>query len=50
MNKHLIKLYKDSFLATCKKEGVPVIKPMTATSFQAMLNAGRREPEQEKEN
>lgn len=41
MSKHLIKFYNDSFLAACEKEGVPVIKPMTATSFQAMLNAGK---------
>ena len=40
MSRHLIKFYNDSFLAACEKEGVPVIKPMTATSFQAMLNAG----------
>jgi len=36
---HLIKYYKDSFLAACKTQQVPVIKPMTATEFQAMLYA-----------
>jgi hypothetical protein len=41
MNKHLIKFYKDSFLAACKTIGIPVIKPMRATAFQAMLNAGK---------
>ncbi len=41
MNKHFIKFYKDSFLATCKTTGVPVIKPMRAKAFQAMLNAGK---------
>jgi hypothetical protein len=41
MNKHLIKFYKESFLAACKTTGVPVIKPMRATAFQAMLNAGK---------
>jgi hypothetical protein len=30
---HLIKYYKDSFLAACKTQRVPVIKPMTATEF-----------------
>jgi hypothetical protein len=38
---HLIKYYKDSFLAACKTQRVPVIKPMTATEFQAMLYAGK---------
>ncbi len=41
MNKQLIKFYKDSFLAACKTTGVPVIKPMRAMAFQAMLNAGK---------
>ncbi len=38
---HIIKFYKDSFLATCKTQGVPVIKPMSATQSQAMLHAGK---------
>ena len=38
---HLIKYYKDSFLAACETQRVPVIKPMTATEFQAMLYAGK---------
>jgi hypothetical protein len=38
MNKHLIKFYKDSFLAVCKTTGVPVIKVMRTMAFQAMLN------------
>ncbi len=37
----IIKFYKDSFLAACKPQGVPVIKPMSATQFQAMLHAGK---------
>jgi hypothetical protein len=41
ITKHLIKFYKDSFLAACKTQGVPVIKPMSATGFQAMLTAGK---------
>ena len=36
---HLIKLYKDSFLATCQTQSVPVIKSMCATAFQSMLHA-----------
>jgi len=32
---HLIKYYKDSFLAACETQQVPVIKSMTATEFQA---------------
>jgi hypothetical protein len=38
---HLIKFYKDSFLAACQIQGVPVIKPMRATEFQSMLHAGK---------
>jgi hypothetical protein len=38
---HLIKYYKDSFLAACETQHVPVIKPMTATEFQSMLYAGK---------
>jgi hypothetical protein len=30
---HLIKYYRDSFLAACETQRVPVIKPMTATEF-----------------
>jgi hypothetical protein len=40
ISNHLIKYYKDSFLAACETQRVPVIKPMTATGFQAMLCAG----------
>jgi hypothetical protein len=49
MNKHLIKFYKDSFHAACKTQGVPVIKPMSATAFQAMLNAGKVTQTRERE-
>ena len=38
---HLIKFYNDSFLAACQTQGVPVIKPMSATAFQSMLHAGK---------
>ena len=37
----LIKYCKDSFLAACKTQQVPVIKPMTAPEFQAMLYTGK---------
>ena len=33
--------YKDSFLAACQSQGVPVIKPMSVTVFQSMLHAGK---------
>ncbi len=46
---HLIKYYKDSFLAACKTQRVPVIKPMTATEFQAMLYAGKVRGTRERE-
>ena len=38
---HLIKFYKVSFLAACQTQGVPVIKPMSATAFQFILHAGK---------
>jgi hypothetical protein len=38
---HLIKFYKDSFLAAYQTQGVPVIKPISATAFQSMLHAGK---------
>jgi hypothetical protein len=38
---HIINFFKDSFLAACKTQGVPVIKLMSATQFQAMLHAGK---------
>jgi hypothetical protein len=37
---HIIRYYRDSFLATCEIQRVPVSKPMSATKFQAMLRAG----------
>ncbi len=30
---HLIKLYNDSFLAACQTQGIPVIKPISATEL-----------------
>jgi len=37
---HIIRYYRDPFLAACETQQVPVSKPMSATQFQAMLNAG----------
>jgi hypothetical protein len=37
---HIIRYYRDSFLAACETQRVPVSKPMSATQFQAMLCAG----------
>jgi hypothetical protein len=30
---HIIKYYRDSFLAACEAQGIPVCKPMSATQF-----------------
>ena len=38
---HLIRFYRDSFLAACETQKVHVCKPMSATQFQAMLCAGK---------
>ena len=38
---HIIRYYRDSFLAACEIQRVPISKPMSATKFQAMLRAGR---------
>ncbi len=46
---HLIKFYKDSFLASCQTQGVPVIKPMSAIEFQSMLHAGKVRGNRERE-
>ena len=37
---NIIRYYRDSFLAACEIQRVPVSKPMSATKFQAMLRAG----------
>ena len=38
-----LKFIRTHFLppASCQTEGVPVIKPMSATAFQSMLSAGK---------
>jgi hypothetical protein len=41
ISNHLIRFYRDSVLATCKTQRLPVCKPMSATEFSAMLNASR---------
>jgi hypothetical protein len=46
---HIIRFYRDSFLAACETQGVPMCKPMSATHFQAMLCAGRVSGTGEKE-
>ncbi len=37
----LIRFYRDSVLAACETQRLPVCKPMSATEFSAMLNASR---------
>ena len=37
---HIIRYYRDSFLAACEIQRVPISKPMSATKFQAILRAG----------
>ena len=37
---HIIRYCRDSFLAACEIQQVPISKPMSATKFQAMLRAG----------
>ena len=41
MTSHIIRFYRDSFLAACKTQRVAVCKPMSSTQFQAMLCAGK---------
>ena len=37
---HICCFYRDSFLAACETQGVPICRPMTATEFQGMISAG----------
>ena len=46
---HLLRFYKDSVLAACEMQKVPVCKAMTATQFQAMCTAGGVSGEGERE-
>ena len=36
---HLIRFYRDSVVAACETQRLPVCKPMTATEFSSMMNA-----------
>jgi hypothetical protein len=38
---HLLRFYKDSVIAECKTQRVPICKSMSATAFSAMLHAGK---------
>jgi hypothetical protein len=38
---HLLHFYKDSVIAACETQRVPICKPMSATAFSAMLHAGK---------
>jgi hypothetical protein len=38
---HLLHFYKESVIAACKIQRVPICKPMSATAFSAMLKAGK---------
>ena len=38
---HLLRFYRDSVLAACENQRVPICKEMSATQFQAMLCAAK---------
>ncbi len=38
---YLIQFYKDSVVAACETERIPICEPMSATAFTAMLQAGK---------
>ncbi len=38
---HLICFYKDSVIAACETQQIPICQPMSATAFSAMLHAGK---------
>jgi hypothetical protein len=37
---HICRFYRDSFVAACETQRVPICRPMTATEFQGMISAG----------
>jgi hypothetical protein len=37
----LLRFYRDSIIAACETQRVPICKPMSATAFSAMLQAGK---------
>jgi hypothetical protein len=41
ISNHLLRFYRDSVLAACETQKLPVSKPMTATQFSSMMNAAR---------
>jgi hypothetical protein len=38
---HLVRFYKDSVIAACETQGIPICQPMSATAFSAMLHTGK---------
>ena len=41
ISNHLLRFYRDSVMAACETQKLPVSKPMTATQFSSMMNAAR---------
>ena len=39
ISNHLLRFYRDSVLAACETQRIPVSKPMSATQFSSMMNA-----------
>jgi len=39
ISNHLLRFYRDSVLAACETQRIPVSKPMFATQFSSMMNA-----------
>ena len=37
ISNHIIKFYRNSFIAACENQDVPICKEMSSTQFQAML-------------
>ena len=38
ISNHLLRFYRDSVLAACETQRIPVSKPMSATQFSSMMN------------
>jgi hypothetical protein len=49
MQLHILRYYRDSFLAACETQQVSICKPMTATEFQRMISAAGLSGTSEKE-
>jgi hypothetical protein len=41
MANHLLRFYKDSVIAACETQRIPIYQSMSATAFSAMLHAGK---------